>query len=408
MVRFLHIADLHLGMRITRFSDTAIDRVREARFEALERVRQEASKTERDYRFVIIAGDLFDDVRVQREISHRAFRLLESFPVPVVIISGNHDPVEPGSVWDADCWNGDSSHRVHLFRERAPVREIPGILESVGVTFFPCPVFHKTSYDDPTAWIVDHPRKLGDGIRVGIAHGSVKDRANLPEDDHPIDPDAPTKLDLDYLALGHWHRPKTYTDASNHPRMIYPGVHEPMRFSSGDVSGWKPYSTGGDRPEFGDDGAGRAFAVTFETADSPPTVEEIAVGRLKWRSREETLERAEQLDDLIRSVAEISQPELTLLRLTLSGTLPLEAMERLEEVRQVLGRFVVGQLDDSDLHAKPTEEEIRDVVGNGVLKTVFDEICAQRDAKEDGRSRVVAEQAVSLLYRYAQQSRGKT
>ena len=55
-----------------------------------------------------------------------------------------------------------------------------------------------------------------------------------------------------------------------------------------------------------------------------------------------------------------------------------------------------------------TEDEIRDVVGNGVLKTVFDEICVQRDAAENTQMRVIAEQAVSLLYRYAQHSRGQS
>eukprot|EP00913_Durusdinium_trenchii_P023356 g21934.t1 len=98
MLRFLHAADLHLGMRLTRFSKDAINRIREARFEALENIRSEASQRDREYQFVILAGDLFDDVRVPREIAGRTFKLLESFPIPVIVISGNHDPSEPGSV----------------------------------------------------------------------------------------------------------------------------------------------------------------------------------------------------------------------------------------------------------------------------------------------------------------------
>lgn len=399
MLRFLHAADLHIGMRLTRFSKDAINRIREARFEALENIRLEAGKRDREYQFVVIAGDLFDDVRVPREIAGRTFKLLESFPIPVVVISGNHDPCEPGAAWDADPWNRDDAERIHLLREREPYRVLPG------VTCFPCPVFRKTSYDDPTTWIAGHPRSTEDGYRIGIAHGSVMDRPNLPDDDHPIAPDAPAALDLDYLALGHWHAPKRYCD----DRMAYPGVHEPMRFSASDASGWKPYTSGGDEELFLDDGRGRVLAVTLDTPGAVPEIEEINVGRLNWRDRENELLHADQLDELIRDVADPkNQPELTLLRIRLSGALPLKEIERLEELRLILGRYVVGELDDTELHAVPTEEEIRDVVGSGILKTVFDRIAETRAAGGDSSTAAIAEHALKLLYRYAGRTGGRS
>lgn len=397
MLRFLHVADLHLGMRITRFSADAINRIREARFESLERVKKEASSAERGYRFVLLAGDVFDDVRVPREIARRTFKILEDFPIPVLIISGNHDPLEPGSVWDSEPWSSDSAKRVRVLRHREPVRDIEG------VTLFPCPVFRKTSYEDPTAWIAEHPRQADDGFRIGMAHGSVMDRSTLPADDHPIDPNAPRKLDLDYLALGHWHKPKRFCDN----RMAYPGVHEPMRFATADASGWKPYSPDGERDDFRDDGSGRAFAVTLEHPGADPQIEEIPVGRLQWRQRDELLQQPEDLDDLIRNVTdETQQPHLTLLRLSLSGTLPLQAIERLNELEQVLGRYVVYELDANRLHPEPNEDEIRDVVGGGMLSTVFATLTEREHAEDDGDdSQSVAEEALSLLYRYAKQVR---
>lgn len=397
MLRFLHAADLHLGMKLTRFSADAINRVREARFEALEHVKKEAANAERGYRFVLLAGDVFDDVRVPREIARRTFNILEDFPVPVLIISGNHDPLEPGSVWESEPWMSDSTHRVRVLRGREPVRAIEG------VTLFPCPVYRKTSYEDPTAWIAEYPRTPDDGFRIGIAHGSVMDRPTLPENDHPIDPEAPRKLDLDYLALGHWHKPKRFCDG----RMAYPGVHEPMRFAAADASGWKPYSPGGERDDFRDDGNGRAFSVTLERPEALPAIEDIPVGRLQWQQRDVELRQAADLNDLIRRVTdEAQQPQLTLLRLSLSGTLPLQAMERLDELEQVLGRYVVYELDTSRLHPEPNEDEIRDVVGGGMLSTVFESIAARSHAEENGDvPQQVAEEALSLLYRYAKQVR---
>src|SRR5262249_42340842 len=104
MIRFLHAADLHLGLRITRFEEDACNRVGEARYKALEQIRIKAAELKVD--FILIAGDVFDDQSVSRADSSRAFPILESAPntCPVFIIAGNHDPLVPGGVWDRDPW----------------------------------------------------------------------------------------------------------------------------------------------------------------------------------------------------------------------------------------------------------------------------------------------------------------
>ncbi len=104
MVRFLHAADLHLGLRITRFEDSACNRIGEARFEAIEQLRVKAVEHAVD--FVLIAGDLFDDHTVSKSVAERTFTLFEgkAMPCPVFIIPGNHDPLTPGGVWDREPW----------------------------------------------------------------------------------------------------------------------------------------------------------------------------------------------------------------------------------------------------------------------------------------------------------------
>ena len=71
MIKFLHAADLHLGLRITRFEKSACDRIEEARFEALEQIRNKAA--EHQVHFVLIAGDVFDDHSVAKRTAERAF-----------------------------------------------------------------------------------------------------------------------------------------------------------------------------------------------------------------------------------------------------------------------------------------------------------------------------------------------
>src|SRR6185503_14076871 len=141
----------------------------------------------------------------------------------VLVIPGNHDPLQPGCVWDLEPWSRGAGRRIVVYRERQP-REF-----SADVTLFPCPVFRKTSTENPTQWMQGFPRTPDSRFRIAIAHGCVMDRPNLPLDDHPISPQAAAELGLDYIALGHWHRYQSFPAVQ--PRMVYPGVHEPMRFA---------------------------------------------------------------------------------------------------------------------------------------------------------------------------------
>jgi len=56
MVRLLHAADLHLGLRVTRFEEDACNRVGEARFIALQQLREKAAQLRAD--FILVAGDI--------------------------------------------------------------------------------------------------------------------------------------------------------------------------------------------------------------------------------------------------------------------------------------------------------------------------------------------------------------
>src|SRR5438874_2743049 len=83
---------------------------------------------------------------VAADIARRAYDLLASFPVPVLILPGNHDPLQAGSVWDVAPWremSATSSTVVRVLRDRTPLEIV------TGVTIFPCPVLRKTSHDNP-------------------------------------------------------------------------------------------------------------------------------------------------------------------------------------------------------------------------------------------------------------------
>jgi len=223
MVSFLHAADLHLGLRITRFEGEHADKIRDARFQAMEKMLTVAK--ERQVDFILIAGDLFDDAAMDGTTARRAFHMLEEASCPVYVLPGNHDPLLPGSVWERKPWAGAETEGVVVLRQSEPVQAVEGAV------LFPCPVFRKTSLEDPTGWIPVEPgQKTREGVRIGIAHGSVKDREGLPADDHLIDPQAAATHGLDYLALGHWHAARQFTSQEGCIRTAYAGVHKPIGY----------------------------------------------------------------------------------------------------------------------------------------------------------------------------------
>jgi DNA repair exonuclease SbcCD nuclease subunit len=392
MVSFLHAADLHLGLRITRFPVEVAKKIREARFQALEKIRSAADEHKVD--FVLIAGDLFDDHAVDGEIAKRAFDLLESFPAPVYVLSGNHDPLLAGAVWDRPPWNHSTPRKVCVLRECRPAEAIPGVV------LFPCPVFRKNSTADPTAWIATAPAEEGP-IRIGIAHGSLKVREDLPVDDHLIARHAAHDLKLDYLALGHWHSRQQFRGPDGVERTAYPGVPEPLRFpgSSESRTGWVPYSAA-QREEFLDSGRGEVLYVRLDGPGNPPFLQAIEVGHLIWADESYELTSAEALSRLINEVALRTCAERSLLRLRLQGVLEADAMLRLQQLRSVLDRYLFAELDQSGLRLRPAEAEIGEVAGDGVLRRVLERLQSEASTA-DPEQRRLAERAILLLYQIA-------
>lgn len=400
-IRFLHAADLHLGLRITRFDESACNRIGEARFHAIENLRKMA--IEHRVNFVLIAGDLFDDHSVSHTLSERAFTLFEgkAMPCPVYVIPGNHDPLTPGGVWDREPWKrAQPIKQVHLLRERAPIA-----VPNLNVTLFPCPLRHRNSIDDPTAWIGKHPRAADDrSFRIGLAHGSLNFLPSLPEDDHLIRADAAQHYGLDYLALGHWHKPLLRKCTDGATRTAYSGTHEPMRFPGAGASGstgWASFSADGDAERFQDEGRGTALLVTIDAPGAPPLIETVEVGRLRWCTEERDL-TSQSIGEVISAFGDREQCELTILRLRLTGVVGPEKHSRIQTLNDIIcNRYYPGSsLDADSVLIEPSAEQLSKLVGDGVLTRVLSRL-QQESQSSDARTKQVADHALKLLYRMA-------
>jgi predicted phosphodiesterase len=397
-VRFLHLADLHIGLRVSRFEESIVKKIQEARFLALDNALRIAQ--ERRVDFILIAGDIFDDNAVPLVDALRVFDDLKGKPVATFILPGNHDPYRAGSVWQRSPWNAWEGTRIRLLSERKPVPF------SENVVIYPCPVIQKTSLDDPTGWI-EKPAAPSSAIRIGVAHGTVMDRATLPPDDHPIPVGAAGKRGLDYLALGHWHGAKVFDGG----RMAYPGTHEQMGYGkSVDFSlGWEAYAPSPDREEFLGGAFGRALLVTVnkEGGASEVLTEAADTGHYLWGSEIHDGVDDEMLARLFSEIATRSNTERRLLHLTLKGVISAEAMIRLESFEKMLDRYAHADLDKEGLEIRPSDEEIAGVLGQGILKHVFARLKSQKENCPPGETRKVLEAAVNILYRLARERGGK-
>jgi DNA repair exonuclease SbcCD nuclease subunit len=238
-------------------------------------------------------------------------------------------------------------------------------------------------------------------IRIGVAHGSLKVRDDLPADDHLIARHAAYDCKLDYLALGHWHSRQQFRGPDGVERTAYPGVHEPLRFpgSSESRTGWVPYSSV-RREEFLDSGHGEILHVRIDGPGAPPALHAIEVGHLTWREETVELTAEDQLSRLIDQVAIQPLAERSLLRLRLQGVLEAQAMLRLEQLRKVVDRYLFAELDESGLRLQPAEAEIREMAGEGVLRRVLEKLQGEAGAA-DPAVRRLAERAILLLYQIA-------
>lgn len=186
-LKLIHTSDIHLGCD---FSGEIARRALVAVVDAALSSRADA---------LLIAGDFFDHNRVADGEVEFLLEQLAHFAKPSIILSGNHD-----------CYDAGSVYRRETFRRRpGSVHLVDGLPEHSGMM----PELDLELWGRP---VVDHrrefrplggmPPRRNDHWRVALAHGHFELPGDAEPRSSPIFPEDIASSTCDYVALGHWDR----------------------------------------------------------------------------------------------------------------------------------------------------------------------------------------------------------
>lgn len=204
MIRFIHLADVHLGAVPDRDCPWSKEREDEI-WETFRRVIASISKNPVDLLF--IAGDLFHRQPLLRELKEVNY-LFSTIPTTqVFLMAGNHDYLKQDSFYRTFQWESN----VVFFDSEDPVTvKTDGIDAYVTGLSYEHQEIREPLYDS---------LKPGteEGFHVLLAHGG--DEMHIP-----MDMAALAASGFDYVALGHIHKPQVI----KRDKVLYPGSLEPL------------------------------------------------------------------------------------------------------------------------------------------------------------------------------------
>lgn len=355
-MRFLHLADVHLDTPFAGRSPRLRARLRQAGREALGRAFTRAMSDEVDA--VLIAGDLFDGVRLSFETERfltDQLAELDAAGIPVVYATGNHDPGRDGGWIDRLAWPAG----VQVVPDAAPRRlairgaggEVIGHVTAAG----------HAGPRETRDLASDFPRPGDTRPEVALLHARVVGS----RDAESHEPYAPAELETlvrsgyPYWALGHVHERQTL---SERPFVHYPGNLQGRTHAE-------------DGP--------RGCSLVELGADGDVTLDFVPCGPVRWETLVlDGLDEVRNVDDLVVRVrrrwdalreADPAPGVDWMIRLDLLGGIPLWRRLAEPENRTMLARELVERLDALDVEVRadrthavvdPADhDERRDVLG---------------------------------------------
>lgn len=340
--RILHTSDWQMGMT-RKFLKDADEQTRfdASRIKAVRKIRELAEEMSCDA--VVVAGDLFDDGSIDAESKtyRKTVKLLCSFPCPVYILPGNHDPLTSDTVyrypdfslqrsadgkWEQCAPEARTNDVLHVITSPTEKFVVPNREGSGGaLEIWGSPLLSNTSFQDPLKPLLEARRAEAAeqddkrAIRVALGHGAVSSFGGSGDAviDVPAAVEACQARLFDYVALGDTHsaRPcdRDIQGGDNDTRVWYSGAPETTDFRFEDGRG--------------EVNSGKALIVDIEVdlvqPDKPAQVQvtEKTVGAWDFLAIEWNFSADEDVKEFVQWLDSIPEPDNTVVKYYLRGSL---------------------------------------------------------------------------------------
>ena len=326
-VRILHTADNHIGLPFKQYPEQVRAQLVAERFAALVRLVETANERQAD--FFVVAGDLFDSIRVPVRDIRQTAQILRGFSgEAVIVVPGNHDhSTGPETeVWRRFRQEIEGAGNVDLLTS-PEVKTYE--LEGQQVHFFPCPCPSKTGQEALIGWVAEAARAAPAGLRIGIAHGNVTGLGLDAEGRYfNMEPVALESAGVATWLLGHIHVP--FPGAAGGERSAYfmAGTHTPdsLRCSHGGTAWW----------------------IECE-GDQVARYERLLPGRVRFMRLERDLVSGDDIQSLDRDCAAYDAPS-TVLDLQLTGRLSAAERDALDAAIDRMRPRFLALSEERDIH----------------------------------------------------------
>ena len=372
-VRFLHTSDWQLGVTRHFLAAGPQDRWAAARNEAVAALCKLA--TDEDCDFIVVAGDVFETNHVGRATVLTAIEALRNCRLPIYLLPGNHDCLEPTNVYDSNAWRRHKPPNVHVLAEPGLCLEVKPGVEVVGA-----PWLSKRPTVDLVAEAAKRLVPLPHGFRVLVGHGAVSTLAPDPDNPAILHVEAARQAIQEqrfhYLALGDRH---STTNVTGEPggRIWYSGTPEAFDFVETD----------------------NGNVLLVEADDRGVRVTPKRVGRWKFVVHDEVLNTQQDLDALAAAIDAIPDKPRTLLKLGVTGTLGMTQKLTLDQLLDRWGDVfaaVVMSTSRTDLVVAPSEADFGELQLSGYGAQALEVL---RGKLASGADREAAGDALALLFR---------
>ena len=375
-MRFIHTADWQLGMTRHFLDDDAQPRYSAARRDVVAGLGALAQRAGAE--FVVVAGDVFDANQLAPKVISQSLAAMGRIEVPVYLLPGNHDPLDPSSVYTSKQFLAERPDNVVVL-DRAGIFDL-----RPGVQIVAAPWRSKHPTTDLAADVLAETPSDGTA-RILLAHGAVDvldpDRDNIAAIRMAAVTAALERSAVHYAALGDKH---SRTEVGDSGRVWYSGSPEVTDYDHKEAD------------------SGHVLLVDMDLDDPahPVTVETHTVGTWRFLTIAADLNNGSDIAALDARLDALPGKDRTVVQLALKGTVTVTEQADLDLCIEKYSRLFAG-MDNWERHTElvvmPADEEFDNLGIGGFAADAVDDL--KEKACSDGPDAQTARGALALLLR---------